>query len=237
MQKEQTTALYLPFLKSSQMKTVIQTLLILALAMFASVAAIRVPQRLPDGVYEISTRKVTRVQPYFITRYDMEMYASVNLTAQYNDDRGPLASSRHRCSRNVTADHDSRNVTAARAMLSNWCALYEPYPRSVVVAVQGDEVWYMCSYGKHPSPAVPDVRQSCAREEIDMVADRFERWCGEDKIAAIDIDKWHLSYGRTLRNLTFCRRQQIRGPSWMRDPSDVGSRPKPEEDGLGEEIL
>ncbi|KAL7894977.1 hypothetical protein HDV63DRAFT_151943 [Trichoderma sp. SZMC 28014] len=219
------------------MKGVIQTLLILALAMFASVAAIRVPQRLPDGVYELSVRKLSKVKPYFITRYDMEMYTGVNLTAKVNDDRGPLVSNRHRCSRNFTADHDSRNVTAARAMLSNYCALYEPKPRSVVVAVQGNDVWYMCAYGDHPSPAVIDTRQSCAREEIDMIADRFDRWCGEDKVATVDIDDWHLSYGRTLRNLSFCRRQQLRGPEWMRGPSDVGSRPKPEEDGLGEEIV
>jgi hypothetical protein len=209
--------------------------LALVMVMATSISAIRVPKKLPDGVYELSTRKFPRSRPYFIARYDMAMYSSVNLTAQDNDDRGPLASTRHRCAK-AADGHDSRNVTAARAMLSNWCALYKPRARSVVVAVQGNEVWYMCTYRrKHRSPAMPKIPQSCAREEIEMVSNRFDRWCGENKIAAVDIDAWTLTYGRTQRDLPFCRKQKLRGPWWLRKASGIKGGPGPEEDDLEED--
>ncbi|KAM0470045.1 hypothetical protein ACHAPX_010136 [Trichoderma viride] len=220
------------------MRGILKLVLLLALAMVCSpISAIRVPQRLPDGVYELSTRDSHRIKPYFIARYDMDMYTSVNLTAMNNDDRGPFASTRHRCSRNATVEHDSRNVTAARAMLSNWCAMYQPRIRSVVVAVQGNEVWYMCSYkNKHRSPALPEIPQSCAREEIDMVSNRLDGWCGADKSAAVDIDNWALTYGRTQRKVSFCKRQQLRGPEGLRKANGIHNPPMPkEEEGPEEE--
>ncbi|KAL7926727.1 hypothetical protein ACQKWADRAFT_328383 [Trichoderma austrokoningii] len=212
------------------MKATLQ--LILLLAMTSLVSAIRVPIRLPDGVYELSTRKVsTGTRPYFIARYDMELYSSVNLTAKDDDNRGPLVSTRHRCAK-PTATHDSRNLTAARAMLNNWCALYKPRVQSIVAAVLGNEVWYMCTYRrKNRSPALPEIPQSCAREEIDMVSNRLDRWCGVDKIAAVDIDDWTLTYGRTQRNASFCRRQKFRGTWAQRLHSGIHSGPGPEEDG------
>ncbi|KAK1252470.1 hypothetical protein MKX08_003657 [Trichoderma sp. CBMAI-0020] len=222
---------------AAKMQGITQKLLVVfTLVLLATVAAIRVPMRLPDGVYELSTRKFIHRMPYFIARYDMEMYTSVNLTARTNDDRGPLVSTRHRCSRSVTAKHDTRNVTAAKTMLSNWCAMNRPRVRSVVVAVQGNEVWYMCTYEKkHRSSVLPDLPQSCAREEVEMVSDRLNRWCGLDKMAAVDIDDWALTYGRTQRNVSFCRRQQFRGPWWLRKASGIDSGPGPEEEGPEEE--
>lgn len=215
---------------------ILKLVLFLVLALFSSpVSAIKVPKKLRDGVYEISTRKFVQSKPYFIAHYDMDMYRSVNLTAKDNDDRGPLVSTRHRCAKKA-ATHDSRNVTIARDLLSNWCALYKPRVRSVVAAVQGDEVWYVCTYQrKHRSPALPEIPQSCAREEIDTASSRFDRWCGPDKIAAVDVDDWTLTYGRTQREVSFCRRQKFRGTWLLRKLSGFKSGPGPEEDGSEEE--
>lgn len=230
-----TTAEYFILHLANMKGFMLKLVFLLAMAIFPLVSAIKVPKKLRDGVYEISTRKFVRSKPYYVAHYDMEMYRSVNLTAKDNDDRGPLVSTRHRCSK-VAAGHDSFNVTAARAMLSNWCAMYKPRVRSVVVAVQGDEVWYMCTYKrKHRSPALPEIPQSCAREEIDMVSDRFDRWCGQDKIAAVDIDNWTLTYGRTQREVSFCRKQKFRGTWLERKLSGIKSGPGPEEDGPEEE--
>ncbi|UKZ60736.1 uncharacterized protein TrAtP1_002007 [Trichoderma atroviride] len=117
-------------------------------------------------------------------------------------------------------------------MLSNWCAMYQPRVQSVVAAVYGDEVWYMCTYKvKHRSPALPAIPQSCAREELDVVSDRLDRWCGADRIAAVDIDDWTLTYGRTQRNTSFCARQQFRGPWSLRKATDIYNGPRPEDEG------
>ncbi|KAL6893308.1 hypothetical protein GGI43DRAFT_412791 [Trichoderma evansii] len=218
------------------MKGIIKLILLLAATSSSLVSSMKVPKTLADGVYEISTRKFVRYKPYYIAHYDMEMYQTVNLTAKENDDRGPLVSTRHRCSK-VAAGHDSSNVTSARAMLSNWCAMYKPRVKSVVVAVQGNDVWYMCTYKrkKHRSPALPEIPQSCAREEINMVSNRLDRWCGEDKIAAVDIDDWSLTYGRTQREVSFCRKQKFRGTWLDRKHSGFKSGPGPEEDGPADE--
>lgn len=225
----------LPFLILilAKMKGITTLILLLAATTSSLVSAIKVPTTLRDGVYEISTRKAVRAKPYYIAHYDMEMYQTVNLTAKKNDDRGPLVSTRHRCSK-VAAGHDSGNVTSARAMLSNWCAMYMPHGKSVVVAVQGNDVWYMCTYKrkhKDRSPLLLPIPQSCAREEIDMVSNRFDRWCGENKIAAVDIDDWSLTYGRTQREVSFCRQQKFRGTWLDRKHHGFKSGPGPEEDG------
>lgn len=68
-----------------------------------------------------------------------------------------------------------------------------------------------------------------------MASDRLDRWCGEDRIAAVDTDGWALTYGRTQRNVSFCRRQLIRGPWWLRKASGIRSGPGPEEEESQEE--
>ncbi|RFU72279.1 hypothetical protein TARUN_9986 [Trichoderma arundinaceum] len=201
-------------------------LFLYALAISLPVTAFRIPDRLADGVYEISAGPYNRGKPFMVAQYDMDMYRDVNITAKHSDERtSPPDMSLH-CPKPAAADVDAAGIEAARLMLGIWCDFYSPKRKTIVMAVRGNTSWYLCGYRR--PPGLSKGKQRCSREEIDMAAERIDGWCGKGNSGSVDIEGWGITYGRTRKDLPICPRVRLRGSDLDRALSGISSAPNSE---------
>jgi hypothetical protein len=210
--------------------------LLCALAISFPATAFKIPEKLPNGLYEVSTAKISNSMPYMVAQYDMEPYRDINVTAKYNDARdSPHPSNMSpRCPKPANAEFDAWDIGNAKLMLGLWCEMYGPRSKTIVMSVQGNNVWYMCSY---KSPSVhPKTPQSCSKEEIAMAAEKLDGWCGKGKSGSVDIDGWSLTYGRTQKGVSVCRKLKFRSTYLHRILSGIKGGPGPDEDMKEEDV-
>ncbi|KAM0254912.1 hypothetical protein ACHAQJ_006284 [Trichoderma viride] len=202
-----------------------------ALAISFPATGFKIPDKLPNGLYEVSTVKTTGSMPYMVAQYDLELYRDVNVTAKRNDARNTPPNMSHRCPGPTDAGFDAWDIANAKMMLGIWCEMYRPRSKTIVMSVQGNNVWYMCSYKRPPDyPRQPRQPASCSKEEIAMAADKIDGWCGKDKSGSVDIGGWAMTYGRTHKEMSVCRKLKFRSTWLHRVLSGVKGGPGPDED-------
>ncbi|KAH6607239.1 hypothetical protein Trco_003552 [Trichoderma cornu-damae] len=213
---------------------IIPLLYILCIDKFLSpVVAFRIPDNLPDGLYEVSAGWSGYGRPSMVAQHDMGVFRHVNVTVEDEDARTPAPYTSVLCFQPESARIDAADVEAAKRMLGTWCDMYSPQGKAIVVAVHGNASWYLCGYGR--PPMFPKAPQSCSREEIDMAADKIDGWCGKDKTGFVDTGGCRLTYGRARKGFDICPMIQVRSNKLHRALSGVSRRIPDYDDGDGGE--
>ncbi|KAL7788683.1 hypothetical protein V8C37DRAFT_387620 [Trichoderma ceciliae] len=191
-------------------------------------AAFRIPDRLPDGIYEISAGQASRGKPFMVAQYDMEVFRDINITAKHNDARtSPPDMSLH-CPKPAAAGVDTSGIENAKLMLGIWCEIYNPQRKTIVMAVHGNTAWYLCGYGR--PRAYSKEPQSCSKEEIALAAEKIDGWCGKGKSGSVDIEGWGITYGRTRKDLAICPMVRLRGSDLEKTLSGISNGSDPDAD-------
>lgn len=164
-----------------------------------------IPEDLEDGVYQWIFPKVFYSGGIYgfpegyevsTTRFDVD--PNVNITAVQNDEGHRFPRTDQACWTDISKANATEYIMA-NAMLSNWCEMYNPPATTILGAVYGEAVSFMCQ------PHDNDFwKQSCSRYEIDRVSASLDFECGNDSAGRVKFDKWHKAYGRTKRGAEIC---------------------------------